>query len=90
MSRNYDAQEHEVMDYYAQAHAEGKFERFMDEINAKCEHRYGLGVDDFADFDFWSHYDEGVEEGTRGWEYMVASLFEEFRYEVESEHFCGY
>ena len=87
---NYDTQEHEVMDYYAQAHAEDKFERFMDEIDAKVEARYGLSVDDFADFDFWSHYDESVEEGTKGWEYMVESLFEEFRYEIESEHFCGY
>ena len=84
MSRNYDEQEHEVMDYYAQAHAEGKFERFMDEINAKVETRYGLAIDDFPDFDFWSYYDEGVEEGTRGWEYMVAGVFEEFQLEQES------
>ena len=83
---NYDTQEHEHMELKSQFHAERKFDRFMDEINAKVEARYGLGVDDFADFDFWSHYDESVEEGTKGWEYMVESLFEEYRYELEAEH----
>jgi hypothetical protein len=83
---NYDTQEHEYMELKSQFHAEGKFDRFMDEINAKVEARYGLGVDDFADFDFWGYYDESVEEGTKGWEYMVESLFEDYRYELESEH----
>jgi len=83
---NYDTQEHEVMDYYAQSHAEQKFEHFMDDINAKVEARYGLSVDDFADYDFWGHYDETAEEGTAGWENMVESTFEDYRYELESEH----
>ena len=83
---NYDTQEHEYMELKSQFHAEGKFDRFMDLINEKVEARYGLGVDDFPDFDFWGYYDEGVEEGTKDWENMVESLFEDYRYELESEH----
>ena len=83
---NYDTQEHEYMELKSQFHAEGKFDRFMDLINEKVEARYGLGVGDFADFDFWGYYDEGVEEGTKDWENMVESLFEDYRYELESEH----
>ena len=82
MSRNYDEQEHEVMDYYAQAHAEHKFDRFMDEINAKVEARYGLSVDDLPDFAFYVYYDEGVEEGTAGWANMVECIFDDFCQEV--------
>ena len=87
---NYDTDEHEYMELKSQFHAERKFDRFMDEINAKVEARYGLGVNDLADFDFYSYYDEGVEEGTQGWKYMVDSLFEDFCYNMDSEYFCGY
>ena len=59
---NYDTQEHEYMELKSQFHAEGKFDRFMDLINEKVEARYGLGVDDFPDFDFWGYYDEGLGE----------------------------
>ena len=83
---NYCEQEHEYMELKSQFHAEQKFDRFMELINEKVEARYGLGVDDFADFDFWGYYDEGVEEGTKDWENMVESLFEDYRYELESEH----
>ena len=40
----------------------------------------------FADYDFWGHYDETTEEGTTGWENMVEGAFEDYRYELESEH----
>ena len=83
---NYDTQEHEYMELKSQFNAERKFDRFMDEINAKVEARYGLGVDDFADYDFWGHYDETTEEGTTGWENMVEGAFEDYRYELEAEH----
>jgi hypothetical protein len=83
---NYDQQEHEYMELKSQFEGERKFDRFMDEINAKVEARYGLGVDDFADFDFWGYYDETAEEGTTGWENMVEGAFEDYRYELEAEH----
>jgi hypothetical protein len=83
---NYCEQEHEYMELKSQFDAEHKFDRFMDEINAKVEARYGLSVDDFADYDFWGHYDETAEEGTTGWENMVEGAFEDYRYELESEH----
>ena len=58
MSMNYDAQEHEVMDYYAQAHMEQVFEHFVDDVNAKVEARFGLSIADFPDFDFYNYAPE--------------------------------
>ena len=84
MGLNYDTQEHEYMELKSQFHAEYKFEHFMDDINAKVEARYGLSVDDFADFDFYGWYDESVEEGSKEWSNMVGAVFEDYAYELES------
>jgi hypothetical protein len=75
---NYDNCEHEYMELKSQFRAECMLDRFMDEINDKVMMKYGASIDDFPDFDFDPLYDSSVEEGTRGWEYMVESAFEEF------------
>lgn len=76
---NYDNCEHEYMELKSEFNEDAKFERFIDEVNAKCEARYGLSVADFPDFDFDSVYDESVAENTGGWEHMIKSAFEQFR-----------
>jgi hypothetical protein len=76
---NYDNCEHEYMELKSQFHAENLLERFVDEINDKVIMKYdGLSIDDFPDFDFDNLFDSSVEEGTRGWEYMIESAFEEY------------
>lgn len=75
---NYDTCEHEYMELKSQFREEYILDRFIDEINEKVMMKYGASVDDFPDFNFDDLFDSSVEEGTRGWEYMVESAFEEF------------
>ena len=75
---NYDTCEHEYMELKSQFREEDMLNRFIDEINEKVIMKYGASVDDFPDFNFDNLFDSSVEEGTRGWEYMIESAFEEF------------
>ena len=85
MSMNYDAQEHEVMDYYAQAHMEQVFEHFVDDVNAKVEARFGLSIADFPDFDFYNYAPEEVAYRGGEWKTMVEEAFQDFCHEQESD-----
>jgi hypothetical protein len=76
---NYDNCEHEYMELKSQFHAEHKLDKFVNEINDKVMMKYGLSIDDFPDFAFDNLYDPSAEEGTKGWEYMVESAFEEYQ-----------
>jgi len=83
---NYDTQEHEYMELKSQFAEERKFDQFIDEVDERVLARYGLSIADFADFDFWEYFDESVEKDSTAWHRMVDSAFEDYRFELESEH----
>tara|TARA_Y100000310_G_scaffold344681_1_gene458771 strand:- start:2224 stop:2523 length:300 start_codon:yes stop_codon:yes gene_type:complete len=79
---NYDNCEHEYMELKSQFHAEEMFDRFVDEINEKVMEIFGLSVDDFPDFDFYSVYEEGVEHNSKEWNNMVRHTLKDYIVEV--------
>jgi len=79
---NYDEDEHEYMELKSQFHSEGMFEKFVDEINEKVIGIFGLSVDDFPDFDFYSVYEEGVEHNSKEWNDMVRYTLRDYIAEV--------
>ena len=81
---NYDTCEQEYMELKSQFETERRFERFVDEINDKVIEIFGLSVDDFPDFDFYSVYDEGVEPDSKEWKNMVRATMQDYIVEVAS------
>ncbi len=79
---NYDNCEHEYMELKSQFETEGRFERFVDEINDKVCEIFGMSVDDFPDFDFASVYEEGVEPNSEEWNVMVRHTLRDYVAEV--------
>ena len=79
---NYDTCEQEYMELKSQFETERRFERFVDEINDKVIEIFGLSVDDFPDFDFYSVYEEGVEPDSKEWKNMVRGTMQDYIVEV--------
>tara|TARA_R100000008_G_C3484907_1_gene115744 strand:- start:327 stop:578 length:252 start_codon:yes stop_codon:yes gene_type:complete len=79
---NYDTCEQEYMELKSQFETERRFERFVDEINDKVIEIFGLSVDDFPDFDFYSAYEEGVEPDSKEWKNMVRDTMQDYIVEV--------
>ena len=79
---NYDNCEHEYMELKSQFATEERFERFVDEINEKVCEIFGMSVDDFPDFDFYSVYEEGIEPDSKEWNDMVRDTMRDYIVEV--------
>ena len=61
---------------------ERRFERFVDEINDKVCEIFGMSVDDFPDFDFYSVYEEGIEPDSKEWNDKVRETMKDYIVEV--------
>ena len=79
---NYDTCEQEYMELKSQFETERRFERFVDEINDKVCEIFGMSVDDFHDFDFYSVYEEGIEPDSKEWNDMVRDTMRDYIVEV--------
>ena len=79
---NYDTCEQEYMELKSQFETERRFERFVDEINDKVCEIFGMSVDDFPDFDFYSVYEEGIEPDSKEWNDMVRDTMRDYIVEV--------
>ena len=61
-------------------------DQFVDDVNAVVEARFGIGVHDFADFNFYDYYEDDYDRDGYDYRNAVESCSEDFIFEVESDY----